>query len=110
MSFDTNYEKPEPTREEIESVSGPLVLEFGATWCGFCQGAQSAIREAIEAVPGVRHVKVGDGKGKLLGRSFTVKLWPTLIFLKEGQEHSRLVRPSQSEEIRQALESITTAL
>jgi thioredoxin 1 len=42
----------------------------------------------------VQHIKVADGRGQPLGRSFRVKLWPTLIVLRDGQEVGRLVRPS----------------
>ena len=50
--------------------------------------------------PGLRHVKIEDGPGRRLGRTFLVKLWPTLILLREGQEVGRVVRPAASEEIR----------
>ena len=33
-------------------------------------------------------------------RTFHVKLWPTLILLREGQEVARVVQPVASEEIR----------
>ena len=39
------------------------------------------------------HWKVEDGKGKPLGRSFQVKLWPTVILLRDGTEVARVVRP-----------------
>src|SRR6478672_4663526 len=98
MPLDTNYDKPEPARSEVEALAGPTVLEFGQTWCEFCKGTQPAIAEAFQDYPAVRHIKVGDGKGKPLGRSFAVKLWPTLVFLKDGQEVSRLVRPNEADE------------
>ena len=27
----------EPTREEIDRTEGPVLLEFGASWCPYCQ-------------------------------------------------------------------------
>jgi thioredoxin 1 len=42
---------------------------------------------------------VEDGKGKPLGRSFRVKLWPTLIYLEQGVEKGRVVRPDSAAEI-----------
>ena len=47
----------------------------------------------------MRHIKVEDGKGKALGRSFRVKLWPTLIYLENGVEKGRAVRPNSTTEI-----------
>jgi thioredoxin 1 len=98
------YEDPGPSRDEVDSWSGPAVLEFGADWCGFCQGAQPAISAVLAEFPAVRHVKVADGKGKPLGRSYTVKLWPTLVFLKDGKEVARTVRPNDASEVRRGLE------
>lgn len=106
MPVDKDYEKPEPTREAVDALPGPTVLEFGASWCEHCQGAQPHIVAAFADYPEVRHVKVGDGKGKPLGRSFAVKLWPTLVFLKDGKEIARTVRPADEDEIRRGLEAI----
>jgi thioredoxin 1 len=83
----------EPTRQEIDAIAEPTVLEFGATWCGYCQGAQADIASVMKNHPTVRHIKVEDGKGKPLGRSFRVKLWPTLVYLERGVEKGRVVRP-----------------
>jgi thioredoxin 1 len=55
--------------------------------------------------PQVRHIWVEDGRGKPLGRSFRVKLWPTLVFLKDGQVIEQTARPS-AEEVRHGLEAI----
>jgi thioredoxin 1 len=101
------YEEQEPSRDEVDGWTGPAVLEFGANWCGYCQGAQPAISAAMAEFPGVRHVKVADGKGKPLGRSFRVKLWPTLVFLRDGKEVDRAVRPGDADEIRRGLTAIT---
>jgi thioredoxin 1 len=90
---------PEPTREEIDALDGPTLLEFGATWCGFCQAAQGDIRSVVSAHPEIRHLKIEDGKGRPLGRSFRVKLWPTLVFMQSGVEKARVVRPQSAADI-----------
>ena len=99
----------EATREEIDALAGPAVIEFGAAHCGHCRAAQPLIAQALARNPGVRHIKVEDGPGRRLGRSFRVKLWPTLIFLRQGREVARLVRPADVQAIEQALCRIDVA-
>ena len=105
-NYSHDYAEREPTRDEVDRLPGPIVLEFGAPWCGFCQALAPHLKRLLERFPQVRHVKVEDGKGKPLGRSFRVKLWPTLVFLKDGQVISQAVRPD-AEEVRQGLEALT---
>ena len=93
----------EPTREEIDAIAEPLLVEFGTSWCGHCARAQPLIAEALAAHPGLRHLKVEDGPGRRLGRSFRVKLWPTLVFLRQGVEVARLVRPDDADQIVRSL-------
>lgn len=85
----------EPTRSEVDAFPGTTVLEFGAAWCPICQGARPLIDAFLAQHPGVRYLRIEDGKGKPLGRSFRVKLWPTLIVLRDGRELGRAVRPTQ---------------
>jgi len=101
-----DYAAVEPKREEVDVLPGPTLLEFGTPWCGHCRRAQPLIAEAMSAHPSVRHIKVSDASGKRLGRSFKVKLWPTLVFLRDGKETAKLVRPADAEEIKQALSQI----
>jgi thioredoxin 1 len=98
-----DYAEVEPKREEVDAMHGATLLEFGSPWCGHCRRAQPLIAEALASHPDVRHIKVADASGKRLGRSFKVKLWPTLVFLKDGKEVAKLVRPDDGDEIKSAL-------
>jgi thioredoxin 1 len=106
MAISTKYEIIEPARAEIDALHGPAVIEFGSPWCGHCSAAQPLLAAAFADYPLIPHIKIEDGKGRPLGRSFRVKLWPTLIFLNNGKEVTRLVRPMNSAVINEALSQI----
>jgi thioredoxin 1 len=97
------YAETEPTRDEVDALPGATLLEFGTPWCGHCRAAQPRIAAALARHRDVRHVKIEDASGRRLGRSFRVKLWPTLVFLKNGVEVARLVRPADVTAIERAL-------
>ena len=109
MALNPTYTADAPSRAGIDALAGPAVVEFGTAWCGWCRAAQPLIASAFAGHAGVRHLKVEDGPGRPLGRSFGVKLWPTLIFLVDGREAARLVRPAQADDIARALARIDPA-
>lgn len=100
------YSSAEPPRTEIDATKGPLLLEFGSNGCGICRATQPLLVEALQEYEELPHIRVEDGRGRPLGRSFRVKLWPTLIFMKDGVEVARLVRPESADAIREALAQI----
>jgi thioredoxin 1 len=100
-----SYATVAPTRAEVDALPGLTVVEFGTDWCGFCKAAQPLIAEALAGGPPLRHLKIEDGSGRPLGRSFRIKLWPTLVFMRDGQEVGRLVRPASASLIRQELDN-----
>lgn len=106
MPFTHRHAVTPPVRETVDQLAGATVLEFGTPWCGHCQRAQPLIQQALEDQPSVAHIKVEDGPGQRLGRSFGVKLWPTLIFLRDGKEIDRLVRPDSAQSIHEAIEQL----
>lgn len=82
------------------------MVEFGTPGCGHCRAAQPMIAAALRGHDDVRHLKIEDGSGRPLGRSFGVKLWPTLVFLRGGREVARLVRPRDAAAVDEALAAL----
>jgi len=99
----TGYEEEQLTRDEVDATTGPVVVEFGTDWCGYCIAASRFIEPALGEQPQVRRIRVEDGKGRPLGRSYRVKLWPTLVFLHDGVEVARVVRPGNRAVLDEAL-------
>ncbi len=99
----TGYEEEQLTRDEVDALTGPVVVEFDTDWCGYCRAASRFIEPALAEHPEVRRIRVEDGKGRPLGRSYRVKLWPTLVFLQDGTEVARVVRPGNRAVLDEAL-------
>ena len=93
MPYTAQHLAQPPSRDDVDQLPGATVVEFGTPWCGHCQRAQPLIEQALAGRADIAHIKVEDGPGQRLGRSFGVKLWPTLVFLRDGQEVARVVRP-----------------
>src|SRR5688572_14879933 len=106
MSYTSVYATTEPDRAAVDALAGASMIEFGAPWCGHCIAAQPLLETALALHPDVRHLKIEDGRGRPLGRSFRIKLWPTLVLLRDGEELARVVRPVQTEKIQQLLARI----
>ena len=109
MAMNHEYAAVEPSRAELDASDEPIMVEFGTPWCGHCRAAQPLLEATLAAHPHVRHIKIEDGRGRRLGRTFGVKLWPTLIFLRHGLEVARLVRPTDEAAIQQALAQLSAA-
>jgi thioredoxin 1 len=107
MSREVSPERPDrqPTRDEVDGMTGPVLLEFGAEWCGYCRALQPQLATLLEDHPAIRHVKIEDGPGLRLGRSFRVKLWPTLVFMRDGKVLGQTSRP-QARQVREGLLAI----
>jgi len=97
-----------PTRAEVDRWPGGVVLEFGASWCSICQRARPMIDRALAAWPELRHVWIEDARTQRLGRTFGVKLWPTLVVLRDGAEVARVVRPRSVDELDAAFAASAT--
>lgn len=98
------------TRDEVDELPGATVLQFGTNWCGYCRAGEKAIEPVLGTADGLRRILVEDGKGRPLGRSYRVKLWPTLIFLADGEEVARVVRPWSSADVSAAMDLLTERL
>lgn len=103
MPYTADHATQEPARADVDALPGLTVLEFGTAWCPHCIAAQPLLRAALAARDDVRHLKIEDGPGRPLGRSYRIKLWPSVLLLRDGAEIARAVRPTTAEELAQLL-------
>lgn len=109
MSYVASYSASSLGKKDVEAMTGTTLLEFGTNWCGHCKAAQAAIEATLAEFPHVRHLKIEDGPGRRLGRTYTVKQWPTLILIHNGQEVGRIVRQQEASAIRDLMASVPAA-
>ena len=103
LGFNPEYGEEAPTLDEVSALKGNAVLQFGAPWCQHCQAADPLIQQVFDSYPKLPHIKIFDGKGKPLGGAFKVKLWPSVIFLRDGVEVKRIVRPTTIDEVQELM-------
>lgn len=87
------YVERQLSREAADARQGFTLLDFGTEWCGHCLAARAVVDAWVIQHAGIEHIRVEDGPGRALGRSFRVKLWPSLILMRDGEEVARVVRP-----------------
>ena len=103
MTYQSQHLAQNPAIADVEALRGNAVLEFGTAWCPHCIEAQAHFKRAFDARGDIAHMKIEDGRGRPLGRSFRVKLWPTVVLLRDGEEIARMIRPRTAEDVQRAL-------
>jgi len=104
------YQASNPDPAALAQMSGTVLLEFGVDWCPHCQAAAAVIDAALAQRTSIRHLRVEDGRGRPLGRAYGVKLWPTLVLLRDGVEVGRLVRPVEAAAVTGLLADLDSGL
>lgn len=70
--------------------SGPYLLEFYSKTCGPCKMLAFVLKDVDKNMPGFRIYQVDFNENQELKESCGVKGFPTLLFMKDGKEVSRL--------------------
>jgi thioredoxin len=93
--------------ETLIADSKPVVVDFGATWCGPCQMVAPIIEELAHEYDG--RVVIGkcdvDQDNDLPGR-FNVRNIPTILFIKNGEVVSKLVGAQSKDVLKKAIEGL----
>ena len=93
--------------ETLIADSKPVVVDFGATWCGPCQMVAPIIEELAGEYDG--RVVIGkcdvDQDSDLPGR-FNVRNIPTILFIKGGQVVNKMVGAQSKDVLKKAIEEL----
>jgi len=77
--------------EVVESTT-PVLVDFGATWCGPCRALAPIVEELAKEYAGklkVATVDIDQAPG--VAQKFNIMSVPTLIFFKGGQAKDKVI-------------------
>ena len=99
LHFDRNFD------EQIKKMSGPVLVDFWAAWCGPCKMIAPSLEQLAGEMEGratVAKVNV-DENGDVANR-FGIRSIPTLMIFKEGRVVDQIVGALPKEQIRRMME------
>lgn len=74
-----------------ESLERPIIIDFGATWCGPCQTMKPTVKKVAKEYAGKIDVYTVDiDEQERLAQKFQVESVPTLIFISTDGETYRM--------------------
>ena len=91
--------------EQIKKMSGPVLVDFWAAWCGPCKMIAPSLEQLAGEMAGratVAKVNV-DENGDVANR-FGIRSIPTLMIFKEGRVVDQIVGALPKEQIRRMVE------
>ncbi|KAJ5573592.1 Thioredoxin [Penicillium hispanicum] len=87
--------------------SGPVVIDFYATWCGPCRAVSPKVGELSEKYQNVRFIQVDVDKLSQVARQLTVTAMPTFVFFKDGKEFGQRVRGADLRSLENGIQALT---
>ena len=90
-------------REVLESKV-PVLLDFGATWCGPCKALEPTLEKlAAQLGDTAKVLKIDADDSAAIAAKYKVRAVPTLISFVGGQEHKRHTGTANAEVLRSLL-------
>uniref|UniRef100_A0A5B7AU86 Thioredoxin n=1 Tax=Davidia involucrata TaxID=16924 RepID=A0A5B7AU86_DAVIN len=81
-----------------ENTNRLVVLEFAASWCGYCQLMEPAVEEMARTYSNVVvFVKIDWDEMRDVTRDYGVRGFPTFILLKKGKKLAKVLGAKKDE-------------
>lgn len=93
--------------EEIINSPMPVMIDFGATWCGPCKALAPRVEEVAAEYAGKAVVGTADvDECSELAARFRIRNVPTVLFFKGGEVKDKLVGLVAKESLTEKLDAL----
>ncbi|RLL96822.1 hypothetical protein CFD26_100889 [Aspergillus turcosus] len=97
----------DPVIYKALTSSGPVVVDFFATWCGPCKAIAPTVGKLSETYPNVRFIQVDVDKVRSVAQEMNIRAMPTFVLYKDGQPLEKRVVGGNVRELEEMIKSIS---
>jgi thioredoxin 1 len=92
---------------EVDKSSTPVLVDFGATWCGPCKALGATLDAMVDGYAGrVKFCYVDIQSAPMAAQRFAVRSVPTLIVFKKGAPAGSLLGAVPKAKIEQLIAAV----
>jgi thioredoxin 1 len=96
--------------QEVLASPIPVLVDFGAPWCGLCQLIQPLLLQFYDRYNSrIKLVKVNADENFKLSTTYRLTNLPTLLLIENGKVRDRLENFHSPKELQAILEEISTS-
>lgn len=94
-------------QQEVVTSTTPVLVDFGATWCGPCRALAPIVEDLAKEYAGklkVATVDIDQAPG--LAQQFNIMSVPTIIFFKGGQAKDKVIGLLQKPKLKERIDKL----